>query len=601
MDVMVRPEKNEKKSTGGSNAQVRQPLAQETAPAFYATADTEDVQGMQRGPQQPMGGSPQMTDVMRNMRGHGSSAPAQENRPKTESADQFRSQLENIILRHIINANLDSNMPKVPPGIDHAITTEELFKQVKAAFAYVDNVDTLILKTLSYGSELIKDPYNEYGLYNCYGYLLTETGVIKDSVFNLFQYMAEPIQQTLNDICYWVIGDYGIKVNAIILTDSDIHSRGVGVCIVEYRHFDDPPSCEHAVVKRIVIKPEDKTFEKNVYGTSDGSEANKSLAEDFNTRLDEKLIEGINEQGKISTLDIRLSNQNAFGSAVEYREHIQFPDVEKNNIDLQSVYGLMAFSSLVGLGDLHRENAVYYQPTPRSPYRMQPIDVEVGVSYPLKQELYCGEKRIHPLSAPAVDGEMYGVNGGKDDSISLDMATNNSIGKYNLRLMRGFFINIQKNLKGLSTRIVVIGTGILTQLRYEYFTLKNPLGLEPIKEGYVKGLKDGLASCAKKGFAVTEIGNLEICASAAIIDFEHGRIPFFILDIDSGQIFQVVPKNRETIHTDLVSTIPPDKICVCKLKVPFSNKNLQFVDAMLQNNWKVLYYYLEELKAASGK
>ena len=196
---------------------------------------------------------------------------------------------------------------------------------------------------------------------------LNESFELLPTIPTIFNSLNVPVSETLNDIFYWMKINNATDIEEIELTSSDIHNRGVGVCIVQYKSTD--------VSKKLVIKPEDKSFEKAVY-----SKDTDSLASDFNSALDNDMLGDKQKGSPIGQLDIQTSESN--GSAIEYFKHKTFATMdndEKERINKKSVENLVAFSSILGLSDLHYENAVYSEPD----YLFQLIDAEVGMRYKL--------------------------------------------------------------------------------------------------------------------------------------------------------------------------------------------------------------------------
>lgn len=625
MDGMVRLEKYKEKTAKGINKRSPQHLTREVATAYYATADDEIVQRMENTPEQSELEEKEEPGCLRRIwrgiynlfTGSPESAPASTDNPTITSVYDFKENLKGIILRHVNNALWDE---VVPSGSTYE-KTKSLFTNIKTVFCERDkNIETLISKILSKNTYAVDDLTNKHNAFNRYTKFTTQDRKIKATVKSAFISLAMPIRQTLNDICYWVAKDNGTCVTKIELTDSDIHTRGIGVSIVEYKRKE---SFWKTVNKKIVIKPEDKTFEKVVYGTQEKAGSAKSLAEHYNTLLGKKLFKDTDISGKdgVGTLDILLSEKNAHGSAVEYVEHEQFTKKHNQNgrvnvqqmntddIDLNSVYSLLAFSSLLGLSDLHRENAVYRKTQQDSKYRIQLLDAEVGMNYLLPDKLsvenIAGKTgRISPLKTSAMRGVMYKVNGGDDDSISGDMFVNENMWAYDYKLMKDFLDTISRRLHNLSTRIVLIGTGMLYSMRYMYFTKvdssdSHAIDINDFKNYYMAWLHDGITNYKTAEIDAQATGNLNMCADLAIVDFQNGRIPFFTLDFANGYVYQEVSENSVINSSNNVQrSINQRRLKVGELKVINSRKNLSFLDGMLEHNRKVL---LNNLKELSGK
>ena len=341
---------------------------------------------------------------------------------------------------------------------------------------------------------------------------------------NLFNDLKVTIGETLNDIFYWSCkqinksffskNKIGKKVTKIDLTDSDVHTRGIGVCIVT---FEDG--------QKLVVKPERKDFEKIVYGKKESQNDQESLASIFNKSGHD-----------VGELSIGVSEKH--GSAIEYFEHKDMKknmkDSEKALIDKKSLEDVIEFASLLGLGDLHHENMVYGAKNKKA----QLIDAEVGLKYPLIFDP-TNTGKLNPLATSIWYGEMaFGesIPPAKDFS---DPQYTNERTPEKIEELKKFLEEVKARFSGLKGRRVVIPTGDLYRIRTKIYK-----GEKYTLEDYITKLKSSFTY--KEGGWI--IGNeIEDAYNLMIADFRKGRIPFYEHDFDTGNIIQKFSGNEEKI------------------------------------------------------
>lgn len=402
---------------------------------------------------------------------------------------------------------------------------------IKNAFSTKDNIHTIIGKLFSSitGASVQLGSYNAYLMYS----------KNPDLVKNIISDLGTTIGQTLEDILFWTIDKEkeiggSLHVSNIRLTDSDLHFRGIGVCIVTFDNNE-----------KLVIKPGDKSFEKIVYGNDDDS-----IASQYNN------IFGKN----IGRLKIRrgtdLQETREHGSAIEYFEH---EDIDKNKsfqIEESSLKDIMMFASLLGLADLHHENLVFGTES----HRAQLIDAEVGLAYTLDD--------MYLLETSKNKGEMVRP----ENNTFLNAAEENKDLVLLKRLKRFLKKRVKRKLKGLKCRILPFTTGELYELR----TLVYSKGAKPASfcgnqteaftlDKYKTKLENN--HIPEKGIKTSLITvYLEIAYQNMIDDFNKGRIPYYELHLDDGIIYQVF-SNQESIP---VLEYKSAKIII--------NKNIEILD-----------------------
>ena len=507
-----------------------------------------------------------------------------------QNGEEFQKVLAEIVKVHIDKAKVkrDGDMP-VPTQYGRNrnswFNRPNLLADIKKKFGENQrNVNLVVSKVVAGNTPGVSDPNMPSGINIIYIKYLNSDGTIVEPVIKAIESLNVPIQETINDIFYWLTREQATELIGIELTDSDIHTRGVGVCIVEYEceKKDEGTQVSTKVTKKIVIKPEDKSFEYAVYGNQSDSLANK-----FNLYLDQGILEDIKEEDKarIGTLDIKLSPNNTHGSAIEYREHKRFSEISTNDtalsaVNLKSVSALTAFSSLLGLGDLHDENAVYCMQDDE--YWYQLLDAEVGGGYPIKEESQDtapNGAKMAPLKTAVEWGEMK-VSG--SPSISDDMVSSNELLGGNIDMLIQFLIDMRERLRGYKTRIILMCTKDLFTARRAFFTAKVQGSVSNFRNDYCEALVTEIMSMENRGFDVS-IKNDKQYADWAIEDFEKGKIPFFQLDLETGEVYQEKSGGSGSGRV------------VCKLEFE-KYKGDSYLVAMIKNSIQVIRNSMRDVK-----
>lgn len=411
-----------------------------------------------------------------------------------------------------------------------------IWKNIKNAFSTIKNINTIIYKIFR-GVEYSKEEEKNFrdavdALTRKYNERDNEKPALWTELLND---LRVTIGETLNDIFYWnctrkrhpqsflgktfnffVSGSVCKKIDEIVVTNSDIHTRGVGVCRID---FDDQ--------EKLMIKPDKRNFEKIVYGKSDGEK--KSLASDFNS------ITNSSKDNVVGELKIETSSLH--GSAVEYFPHKQFPemkDEEKKLINTAALINEIIFSSMLGLADLHYENMVYKD------NKVQLIDAEVGLKYLLDSN--------KPLSSAINSGEMVVLSG---RSIPEDEKLEKEFTKYyNKPFMQKMIDFLDKavkpKLKDQRCRIVPIETTVLYAWRSK---INGYQGLADRTIAYDLYC-DCFSQYFDRGYKEKKLGNLKRAYNCMIYDFKKGRIPFFEFDFNTGDIIQKYSGGEIVILSD---------------------------------------------------
>lgn len=463
--------------------------------------------------------------------------------PDNEPAMTYEDFASKLI--EIIGGHIDNSTNKVEE------LSEELWIDIKKKFSTPENKQMIISKILSFTPQSVGMTQNNNNVKSIYKIYYddeqNQKKQIKKEVTTAFQGLQKPIEETLNDIGFWMHNKRAKDITEITLTDSDIHSRGVGVCIVDY-------SDNEGAFQKLVIKPENKSFEKLVYGNED-----TSLANNFNKLLKDGILGEEYKNTSIGTLAIDTSDN--YGSAIEFFEHQRYNELQdKNDVNKQSVAATIAFASLLGLADLHVENSVYSKS--KNPV-MQLIDAEIGMKYNLIPN--------NPLMTATDRGEMY--NRSSTEINSIDQSVKNiELNSYNPDLIKQFLENIRTDLKDFKSRIVLIDTPLLFQ--YRGFYLGN-MYTETDDKNYYTTLTDRINNYFVEKTIKAEIAEQTICTNAARKDFSLGRIPFFELTFKDGKVTQKTAEGNVHIATFK------------------GNDDTEFLDKMIDERLKILFHEYE--------
>ena len=407
--------------------------------------------------------------------------------------------------------------------------SKDVSASIKDAFFINENINTIIGKFFSKNTGAFL------------GRAVFENVNFKENVFDVvFPSIKKGISETLSDINYWAEEKDKKKVEKIDLTDSDVHCRGVGVCIVTYEGG-----------KRCVIKPEDKSLEKAIYGKDENS-----LAEKY-----EKIIYGKDENSladkfeKVGTLDIQVSPENNFhGSRVEYYDHSEF-DTIRCRCDLvgddinkvvneyeSSLNEIIVFSSLLGLRDLHGENLVYSN----NSKNVQLIDAEMALAF--KESLsenpfYC------VLDTETTGGKTSISSSFRDNYKDKTFKNKKKIFFENLNKYTEFLEQTKTKFQGKKSRLTLISTQDLFGIREKAYENENSNAFwnsefdkKTVWEKYQEKIICGLENYVGVKKAYINFGKR---TRKRIYKFlRSGKIPYFEYDFEKGLIYQKFEEGR---------------------------------------------------------
>lgn len=469
----------------------------------------------------------------------------------SNDANVFYRQLYAEVKR-ILSSDIHRDVESFPES-------NHLWWSIKKHFKTEKNIDCIIGKCSSASTGAFIAAKDAEGQINSFEKTFNEVPLnerqnYKDNVLNVINNLVLPIQQTLDDILYWGLQNNprSKSVNNIELTDNDMHSRGVGVCIVEY--------CDSIIggtVTKRVIKPEDKSFEAKIYGKDN------SLADNFNTSVlnIDNNIQGEKDR-RIGTLDIKASHNR--GSSVEFFEHERYErsdnsftggaPVNRETLNVDSFINTMIFSSLLGLADLHKENLVFGKDS-MGKRIAQFIDAEIGFKYRLSLTSGAGNN-ASPLRTVSDAGELinpriagYNFTGQIINEEDRARITNGEelnspqfreIIRSKLNAIITFLNTTVKNqLANNRSRIVPLSTGEFYKLRHSIYKGNNLTTVQ-----YITKLREGSVF---RSIADGDFQNMDQATIKTRQDCLLGRIPFFEYDFPNGAYLQKFSDGTELI------------------------------------------------------
>ena len=162
---------------------------------------------------------------------------------------------------------------------------------------------------------------------------------------------AEFVAASLHYWLGWMKDRYGqeVAITKIELTGSDLHDKGLGAMFVTFRLNHVTPTGGNDIT--FVLKPEDKTLEKALFGKEKDSLANQI-----------NMMAHLSAEEAISTFEMHTSE--GYGSLVEKVEGVQ-PDTFKHpQTPVNAMKEAVVFAFITGLSDLHHENLLWREGKP---------------------------------------------------------------------------------------------------------------------------------------------------------------------------------------------------------------------------------------------
>lgn len=258
-------------------------------------------------------------------------------------------------------------------------------------------------------------------LENAYAVLAGAVGPSKDRQMNWMRNMLNRVergaQELASDVAHWTgenfLEEPGIKNLVVLsahLTGSDIHERGLGVTKLDYQFLDSAHKTQHHAV---MLKPDDRSFERKLLGSS-----TNSVAQKLNSKA---------ELGADGIEIVPMKTSKEHGTVASYVERSfakWWQPMLRRIKGADPVAETVAFGLLAGLWDLHVENVIQKNGKPVL------IDAEVGMQPQVYAKQHDGKSahmRNSGLSTPAhqlIDEQLKNPHGKKPSRL-LDWARKN--------------------------------------------------------------------------------------------------------------------------------------------------------------------------------
>ena len=150
-----------------------------------------------------------------------------------------------------------------------------------------------------------------------------------------------------------------VAITGIRLSGSDLHEEGLGAVFVDFTKPRGPEGhkFKEETELKLIIKSEDKSLEKGLFGTEDGSLANQlnSMAK----------LNSNPELGPTEALTtFRMETSQAYGSLIEMVNGVQPDTFDRPQTVSPAMREAMVFAFITGLSDLHKENVLWHNGTP---------------------------------------------------------------------------------------------------------------------------------------------------------------------------------------------------------------------------------------------
>ncbi len=138
-----------------------------------------------------------------------------------------------------------------------------------------------------------------------------------------------------------------VGITKIEIDGSDLHDKGLGTMFVTYtKPADDKGMFPGKGSVKVVIKPEDRSIEKALFGHQEDSLANKmnELAE-------------LDPDEAITT--IKMQTHENYGSLIEFVQGEQARSLSGSEDPTNALTEAIAFAFLTGMSDVHQDNVIW--------------------------------------------------------------------------------------------------------------------------------------------------------------------------------------------------------------------------------------------------
>jgi len=321
-----------------------------------------------------------------------------------------------------------------------------------------------------------------------------------------------------------------VTITNVKFLKSDLHEKGLGVLMVK---FNKPvgstnPQYANETDPEVVIKPEDKSLEKNLLGDDPTSVANQ---------INE--IVGLTDPNE-TLATIKMACDAQYGTIVEKVKGTKAEDlVGHSNLRIDPAFHeTLVFAFLTGLDDLHGENVYWYN---GKPYL---IDADNVLSY---------NQMIQKDNGAFVQsgfGSNYSTEEGKKNMAAIKTGDN----KINSKILQAMMDNPAKARKiidvikgaitGKEGRVVPIKTGKWGRVLGDYVNYDHKVVLDSYSTSdFIVREKTGFDSGTGPGLFGTTFKNIEDPFYDAAAerkelqkDFDAGVIPFYTYDYTTGHV-----------------------------------------------------------------
>ncbi len=179
-----------------------------------------------------------------------------------------------------------------------------------------------------------KDSWNQWSQ-NVYAKITTGTAEALASILHWQAQLTDPAR----------LGSCVIE--EIEIDGSDLHDHGLGTMFVKFRKpLGGTGLWPDKDAFKVVIKPEDRSIEKSLFGTQGGSLANQV-----------NQIVGLNGADEISS--IRMETHANYGSLIDFVRGQSARSINGGGGDTQAMSEGIAFAFLAGMSDVHQDNVIW--------------------------------------------------------------------------------------------------------------------------------------------------------------------------------------------------------------------------------------------------
>jgi hypothetical protein len=170
---------------------------------------------------------------------------------------------------------------------------------------------------------------------------------------NVFQKIENGAEEAMASIAHWLaqltdpLRPGSCRITEVEIEGSDLHDHGLGAMFVKF----SKPAGGTGVWPdktdfKVVIKPEDRSLEKSLFGTQAGSLANQV-----------NQLAGLDPADEITR--IRMETHDNFGSLIEFVRGQQARGFNGTEAPNQAMSEGIAFAFLAGMSDVHQDNVIW--------------------------------------------------------------------------------------------------------------------------------------------------------------------------------------------------------------------------------------------------